>query len=97
MVHEILQLSMQLYWAAGVAVRCSAGSGTKVVVTREHGKNGKLMKALSKHGIQCLEMPLIEHAPGPDRWGRHPGSAWAVMPPAARAATPHAPACHGPA
>eukprot|EP00882_Tetradesmus_deserticola_P008034 GHRQ01008463.1.p2 GENE.GHRQ01008463.1~~GHRQ01008463.1.p2 ORF type:complete len:238 (+),score=109.28 GHRQ01008463.1:329-1042(+) len=52
--------------AAAVLVRCAAGSPT-VVVTREHGKNGKLIKALSKHGIQCVELPLIEHAPGPDR------------------------------
>lgn len=37
-----------------------------VVVTREHGKNGKLMKALEKRGIQCLELPLIEHRDGPD-------------------------------
>lgn len=49
-----------------VRVRCAAGAPT-VVVTREHGKNGKLMAALSKHSIQCVELPLIEHAPGPDR------------------------------
>uniref|UniRef100_A0A383V9M9 Uroporphyrinogen-III synthase n=1 Tax=Tetradesmus obliquus TaxID=3088 RepID=A0A383V9M9_TETOB len=54
-----------------VRVRCAAGAPT-VVVTREHGKNGKLMAALSKHSIQCVELPLIEHAPGPDR-DRLPG------------------------
>ncbi|KNA24430.1 hypothetical protein SOVF_015960 isoform A [Spinacia oleracea] len=50
---------------------CSAPSSSsqlipKVVVTRERGKNGKLINALEKHGIQCLEFPLIEHAQGPD-------------------------------
>lgn len=25
------------------------------------------MQALAKHGFQCIEMPLIEHADGPDR------------------------------
>ena len=48
-----------------VRARCSAAP--RVIVTREHGKNGKLVKELAKHGVQCLEMPLIEHAPGPDR------------------------------
>ncbi|XP_044475836.1 uroporphyrinogen-III synthase, chloroplastic-like isoform X2 [Mangifera indica] len=38
----------------------------KVVVTRERGKNGKLIEALAKHGIGCLELPLIQHAQGPD-------------------------------
>ncbi|XP_057973631.1 uroporphyrinogen-III synthase, chloroplastic isoform X2 [Malania oleifera] len=38
----------------------------KVVVTREHGKNGKLINALAKHGINCLELPLIQHTQGPD-------------------------------
>ncbi|KAJ4701801.1 uroporphyrinogen-III synthase, chloroplastic [Melia azedarach] len=38
----------------------------KVVVTRERGKNGKLINALAKHGINCLELPLIQHAQGPD-------------------------------
>lgn len=41
-------------------------ASARVVVTREHGKNGKLMKALEKRGIQCLELPLIEHRDGPD-------------------------------
>lgn len=36
-------------------------------MTREAGKNGKLVKALSQRNIQCLELPLIEHAAGPDR------------------------------
>ncbi|XP_062100213.1 uroporphyrinogen-III synthase, chloroplastic isoform X2 [Humulus lupulus] len=38
----------------------------KVVVTREHGKNGKLINALAQHGISCLELPLIQHTKGPD-------------------------------
>ncbi|XP_042495369.1 uroporphyrinogen-III synthase, chloroplastic-like [Macadamia integrifolia] len=38
----------------------------KVVVTRERGKNGKLINALAKHGINCLELPLIQHTEGPD-------------------------------
>jgi uroporphyrinogen-III synthase len=37
-----------------------------VVVTRERGKNGKLIKALETLGIQCVELPLIEHRTGPD-------------------------------
>ncbi|KAL9232814.1 hypothetical protein vseg_007879 [Gypsophila vaccaria] len=44
----------------------SSQSNPKVVVTRERGKNLKLINALAKLGIQCLEFPLIEHAPGPD-------------------------------
>lgn len=39
-----------------------------MVVTREAGKNGKLVKALSQHNISCVELPLIEHAAGPDRF-----------------------------
>mmetsp|Transcript_25433 Transcript_25433/g.55287 ORF Transcript_25433/g.55287 Transcript_25433/m.55287 type:complete len:373 (-) Transcript_25433:473-1591(-) len=38
-----------------------------VVVTREKGKNGKLVKRLEEVGIKCIELPLIEHAPGKDR------------------------------
>ncbi|CAN6465759.1 unnamed protein product [Victoria cruziana] len=48
--------------------RCFFASADRpqVVVTREKGKNGKLTGALAKHGINCLEVPLIEHTPGPD-------------------------------
>ncbi|XP_074279294.1 uroporphyrinogen-III synthase, chloroplastic [Silene latifolia] len=52
-----------------IKIRASSSSShtnPKVVVTRERGKNVKLINALAKHGIQCLEFPLIEHAPGPD-------------------------------
>ncbi|XP_026401533.1 uroporphyrinogen-III synthase, chloroplastic-like isoform X1 [Papaver somniferum] len=38
----------------------------RVVVTREHGKNIKLINALAKHGINCFELPLIQHTQGPD-------------------------------
>uniref|UniRef100_A0A6N2NKB6 Uroporphyrinogen-III synthase n=1 Tax=Salix viminalis TaxID=40686 RepID=A0A6N2NKB6_SALVM len=44
----------------------TSNSVPKVVVTRERGKNGKLIKALAKHGIGCLELPLIQHTQGPD-------------------------------
>ena len=37
-----------------------------MVLTRERGKNGKLMQALQKRGISVLEMPLVETIPGPD-------------------------------
>lgn len=48
-------------------VRCQAGKAS-VVATREAGKNGKLVKALEQHNIACVELPLIEHAAGPDRY-----------------------------
>eukprot|EP00238_Polyblepharides_amylifera_P015144 CAMPEP_0196587316 /NCGR_PEP_ID=MMETSP1081-20130531/57105_1 /TAXON_ID=36882 /ORGANISM="Pyramimonas amylifera, Strain CCMP720" /LENGTH=318 /DNA_ID=CAMNT_0041909471 /DNA_START=110 /DNA_END=1063 /DNA_ORIENTATION=+ len=38
----------------------------QVVVTREKGMNGKLMKALAGMEVGCLELPLIEHAQGPE-------------------------------
>ncbi|KAJ0604164.1 putative uroporphyrinogen-III synthase [Helianthus annuus] len=41
-------------------------SNHRVVVTRERGKNGKLIKALAAHGINCLELPLIQHTHLPD-------------------------------
>ncbi|XP_022014773.1 uroporphyrinogen-III synthase, chloroplastic isoform X2 [Helianthus annuus] len=41
-------------------------SNHRVVVTRERGKNGKLVKALAAHGINCLELPLIQHTHLPD-------------------------------
>ncbi|EIE21204.1 tetrapyrrole biosynthesis, uroporphyrinogen III synthase [Coccomyxa subellipsoidea C-169] len=39
----------------------------QVVVTRERGKNVKLMKSLQQRGISVLELPLVETAVGPDR------------------------------
>lgn len=41
-------------------------SRPQVVLTREAGKNGKIIKMLESRGIRCLEMPLIETAKGPD-------------------------------
>lgn len=43
-----------------------ATSKPLVVVTREKGMNEKLVNALAKHDLRCLELPLIEHADGPD-------------------------------
>ncbi|CAI5998614.1 unnamed protein product [Closterium sp. NIES-65] len=37
-----------------------------VVATREKGKNGKLMKALSARGVSVMELPLIQHSDGSD-------------------------------
>ncbi|KAI7737499.1 hypothetical protein M8C21_020984 [Ambrosia artemisiifolia] len=41
-------------------------SNHRVVVTRERGKNDKLITALAKHGIDSLELPLIQHTQLPD-------------------------------
>nr|XP_009607743.1 uroporphyrinogen-III synthase, chloroplastic isoform X3 [Nicotiana tomentosiformis] len=49
---------------SSVSVSCS--KQPKVVVTRERGKNGKLMNSLARHGIDCLELPLIQHMHLPD-------------------------------
>ncbi|XP_058097052.1 uroporphyrinogen-III synthase, chloroplastic [Magnolia sinica] len=54
--------SFQLHASASSSIR----PPPKVVLTRELGKNGKLIDALAKHGIPCLEFPLIEHTQGPD-------------------------------
>lgn len=48
-------------------ISASAEAAPQVVVTREKGKNGKLMKALQQRGISVLELPLVETAEGPDR------------------------------
>ncbi|KAG0610787.1 hypothetical protein M758_7G091300 [Ceratodon purpureus] len=52
--------------SGGGHIEVDSKASASVVVTREHGKNGKLMKALEKRGVQCLELPLIEHRDGPD-------------------------------
>ncbi|XP_023642601.1 uroporphyrinogen-III synthase, chloroplastic isoform X2 [Capsella rubella] len=44
----------------------SSSSIPQVVLTRERGKNNQIIKALEKHGISSLELPLIKHALGPD-------------------------------
>lgn len=38
-----------------------------VVLTREAGKNDKLRAALEPHGIRCVEVPMVETRPGPQR------------------------------
>lgn len=45
---------------------------TRVLLTRELGKNDKLQTALSPYGLTCMELPLIEHSDGPDK-SRLPG------------------------
>lgn len=53
---------------AGHQLACTASTASpQVVLTRERGKNGKLMKLLQQKGISVLEMPLVETAMGPDR------------------------------
>ncbi|CAL1396127.1 unnamed protein product [Linum trigynum] len=55
-------------YSPSTSASCSASSSAKpkVVVTRERGKNGKLINALGKQGISVLELPLIQHTEGPD-------------------------------
>jgi uroporphyrinogen-III synthase len=56
----------------GSATSTAAGAtdatyaGRRVVLTREEGKNGDMRERLSVRGIEVLEMPLIETAPGAD-------------------------------
>jgi len=52
---------------AVVAGLCVSSDQAQVVLTREAGKNEKLMKALHEKGVPCLEMPLVETSKGPDR------------------------------
>nr|XP_043618117.1 uroporphyrinogen-III synthase, chloroplastic isoform X2 [Erigeron canadensis] len=47
-------------------IRASSSPPSKVVVTRERGKNHKLITALANHGIHSLELPLIQHTQLPD-------------------------------
>ncbi|PWA89559.1 Tetrapyrrole biosynthesis, uroporphyrinogen III synthase [Artemisia annua] len=47
-------------------VRASSNNDHRVVLTRERGKNNKLIKALAAHGVSCLELPLIQHTHLPD-------------------------------
>jgi len=39
-----------------------------VVVTRERGKNDKLIAELQQRGVNVLELPLVESTAGPDRY-----------------------------
>ena len=38
-----------------------------MVLTREAGKNGKLLALLAARGVAAMELPLVETAAGPDR------------------------------
>ncbi|KAL0325636.1 UNVERIFIED_CONTAM: Uroporphyrinogen-III synthase, chloroplastic [Sesamum radiatum] len=56
---------------ASVSASSPSSSNPKVVVTRERGKNGKLINALvilysASYGINCLELPLIQHMQLPE-------------------------------
>ena len=58
------------YWLCSGLVGSSDGKpghDPQVVVTREAGKSGKLIKALQSRGLSVLELPLVESSPGPDR------------------------------
>jgi hypothetical protein len=55
-----------------------------VVLTREAGKNAKLLAMLAARGVPAMELPLVETAPGPDREAlpgtlRAGGFDWAVI------------------
>ena len=52
---------------AAAALAPSDAQQPQVVLTRERGKNGQLIRALKQRGIRVLEMPLVETMPGPDR------------------------------
>ncbi|GAX79037.1 hypothetical protein CEUSTIGMA_g6477.t1 [Chlamydomonas eustigma] len=47
--------------------RIVTSSSARVLLTREAGKNDKMSSGLSKLGLQCIELPLIEHSDGPER------------------------------
>ena len=53
--------------AAGPSTSAAAAPAPQVVLTRELGKNGKLLRTLRARGVACLELPLLETAAGPDR------------------------------
>ncbi|GMH42060.1 hypothetical protein BSKO_09979 [Bryopsis sp. KO-2023] len=50
----------------GRPVVLRAEAARTALVTREKGKNSQLINALQPHGVECLELPLIEHRPGKD-------------------------------
>ncbi|PIN12813.1 Uroporphyrinogen III synthase UROS/HEM4 [Handroanthus impetiginosus] len=52
--------------AGSVSAPLRSSSNPQVVVTRERGKNDKLINALADYGINCLELPLIQHNQLPD-------------------------------
>ncbi|XP_020161645.1 uroporphyrinogen-III synthase, chloroplastic [Aegilops tauschii subsp. strangulata] len=52
--------------APGRSLAAHSSPSPDVVVTREQGKNAKLVAALEKHNVHSLELPLIQHVEGPD-------------------------------
>ncbi|KAF9622648.1 hypothetical protein IFM89_032569 [Coptis chinensis] len=60
------RFSSSFHSSLRIQASSSSSGKAKVVVTRERGKNGKLIKALAKYDINCLELPLIHHTQGPD-------------------------------
>eukprot|EP00898_Chlorokybus_atmophyticus_P008657 jgi/Chlat1/8793/Chrsp90S00887 len=64
---SLSSMSLGMSPARNAVCAVAAASSYDVVLTREKGKNQALMDALSIHGLQCLEMPLIEHGRGEDR------------------------------
>lgn len=55
--------------ASGTQAVCAAAPSHApvVVLTREKGKNDKMMSELTARQMQCIELPLIEHTAGEDR------------------------------
>ncbi|XP_047336991.1 uroporphyrinogen-III synthase, chloroplastic isoform X2 [Impatiens glandulifera] len=56
----------RIFFPVKASSSSSLHSKPEVVVTRERGKNGKLINALDNRGIKCLELPLVEHTKLPD-------------------------------
>ncbi len=64
--------------------RAGRSERARVVLTREAGKNAKLLAMLAARGVPAMELPLVETAPGPDREAlpgalRSGGFDWAVI------------------
>ena len=53
--------------AEAVVQLMGPGSPPDVILTRECGKNGRMMSALQQRGVAVLELPLIQSEAGPDR------------------------------
>ncbi|KAM5565640.1 uroporphyrinogen-III synthase, chloroplastic [Rosa sericea] len=63
-------LHRRIFLPCAFSIQAASNSNSpppKVVVTRERGKNAKLITSLAKQGISCLELPLIQHTREPDR------------------------------
>ncbi len=52
----------------GLCIHAAATGPPDVVVTRERGKNDKLIVELQQRGVNVLELPLVESTAGPDRY-----------------------------